>query len=132
MRFITLTLMGLLIIAVFSSLFSHPKNKPTTSSHNEFDRRTATASCMQFIKQILHDPDSAKFEHSDLATGWLEENKAMIIRNVSSKNGFNATRKNQFICFMELINGDIMPILIAEQGSHKDEIKNLIKEWDIQ
>ena len=86
---------------------------------------------MLFIKQMLHDPDSAEFGHSQEAAVSLKGNRAMVIRSVRATNGFGTKRLEEFICFMENRGGVITPILIAQKGQNAAQIKALLKKWNM-
>jgi hypothetical protein len=96
---------------------------------SEMTRRLATGGCMEYVKQRLHDPGSAEFMHSDEATVILKGNRGMAIRSVRATNGFGAKRLSQFICFLELQGGNVIPVLIAQQGQHDAEVRALLKKW---
>lgn len=102
---------------------------PAVSKPDVFSRQDATGSCMELIKRILHDPDSAKFEHSDQSSVKLNGNRAFVIQSVRAKNGFGAMRKKDFACFLEMRGGEIYPVLVAGEGEHLQEVSVLIKTW---
>jgi hypothetical protein len=86
---------------------------------------------MLFIKQLLHDPDSAEFGHSQEAAVILKGNRAVVIRSVRATNGFGAKRLEEFICFMENHGGIITPILVTQKGENVAQTKALLKKWNI-
>lgn len=54
---------------------------------------------MLFIKQVLHDPDSAEFGQSSDAYAKEESSGIWTVRReVRAKNAFNATRLSTFEC----------------------------------
>ena len=84
---------------------------------------------MLFIKKLLHDPDSATFDHSREASVILKGNRAMVIRSVRANNAFGAKRLTEFMCLMELNNGIITPVLITPKGENSDQARALLKKW---
>lgn len=86
---------------------------------------------MHFIKKILHDPDSAKFEHSDEADVLIKGNRAMVIRSVRAKNAYGALRLTEFMCLMEINNGVITPALVTQKGENSAKAKAIIKKWGL-
>jgi len=132
MRILFFIILGLLIIAVLSeSKNTNKNNKNEITNVNEFDRRGATSSCMYFIKQLLHDPNSADFETSDNANVQIKANHAIVVRSVRANNAFGANRLESFICFMEIRDGTIQPILITPKDKNTAEILVLLKSWGI-
>lgn len=98
-------IIGAVVIGAISSLSSN--NPPTTASEPAADaRQSASGACMGFIKQVLHDPDSAEFGHSSAA--YVNEDTPgnwTVQREVRGKNAFNAMRLSTFECKMTL-NGE--------------------------
>lgn len=86
---------------------------------------------MLFIKQALHDPDSATFGHSSEAGVFLKGNRAMVIRSVRAKNAFGAMRLTEFMCLMELNNGVVTPAFVGPQGENSAKARAIIKKWAI-
>jgi hypothetical protein len=86
---------------------------------------------MLFIKQSLHDPDSAQFGHSNEASVLVKGNRAMVVRTVRAKNGFGATRTSEFMCLMEARGDQIMPVLVTEKGKNQERVAALLKEWEM-
>lgn len=86
---------------------------------------------MLFIKKILHDPDSATFDHSSESTVHLKGNKAMVIRSVRANNAFGAKRLTEFMCLMELDNGLIRPAFVAQKGENSAQSAAIIKKWKL-
>lgn len=84
---------------------------------------------MLFIKQKLHDPDSATFGHSSEADVFIKGNRAMVIRSVRAKNAFNALRLTEFMCLMEMNNGIITPAFVAPKGENAAQGRAIIKKW---
>lgn len=117
--------MSKLIICVSSLLFS------ALALAEDISRQTATGSCMLFIKQGLHDPDSATFGHSNEAGVFLKGNRAMVIRSVRAKNAFNALRLTEFMCLMELNHGVVTPVFVGPQGETSAQARAIIKKWAI-
>jgi hypothetical protein len=95
----------------------------------DITRQSATGGCMLFIKKLLHDPDSATFDHSREASVILKGNRAMVIRSVRANNAFGAKRLTEFMCLMELNNGIITPVLITPRGENSDQARALLKKW---
>ena len=94
--------------------------------------QSASGGCMLFIKQLLHDPESAEFGNSQEATVILKRNRAVVIRSVRAKNGFGAKRLEEFICFMENRGDIITPILVTQKGENVAQTKELLKAWNIK
>ena len=94
--------------------------------------QSASGGCMLFIKQLLHDPESAEFGHSQEATVILKGNRDVVIRSVRATNGFGAKRLEEFICFMENRGGIITPILVTQKGENVAQTKELLKKWNIK
>lgn len=86
---------------------------------------------MLFIKKLLHDPDSATFDHSSEATVFLKGNRAMVIRSVRATNGFGAKRLTEFMCLMELNNGIVTPAFVAPKGENAAQGRAIIKKWKL-
>lgn len=121
--------------AVLFNMISRSGNTVTSSNQaplsNDVTRREATGACMEFVKKILHDPDSAKFPHSDEAAVFLKENRAFVIRSVRSKNAFGTVRLSEFACFLEKNNGQIYATLVAEKGNKSAEVQKLREDWGL-
>ncbi len=98
-------IIGIIVIGAISSLSS---TSPTGGvRENAADsRQSASGACMGFIKQVLHDPDSAEFSHSSGA--YVNEDSPgnwTVQREVRAKNAYNAMRLSTFECKMTL-NGE--------------------------
>lgn len=102
---------------------------PTLCLAEEMSRGMATGGCMLFIKQRLHDPDSAKFGHSDEAVVHVKGNRAMVIRSVRATNGFGALRLTEFMCLLELNAGTITPVFVAPKGENPEQARAILKKW---
>lgn len=102
---------------------------PVVSFAEDISRQSATGGCMLFIKQALHDPDSASFGHSREADVFLKGNRAMVIRSVRANNAFGAKRLTEFMCLMELNKGVITPVFIAPKGENPERARAIIKKW---
>lgn len=60
---------------------------------------------MLFIKQALHDPDSAEFESA--AYSKMNKNGTWTVqRHLRARNVYNALRKEVIECRMSLISGN--------------------------
>ena len=97
----------------------------------DITRQSASGGCMLFIKQLLHDPGSAEFGHSQEATVLLKGNRAVVIRSVRATNGFGAKRLEEFMCFIENRNGIITPILFVPKGEKVAQANALYKKWNM-
>lgn len=66
----------------------------------------ARYTCKEFVKQSLHDPESADFDSTN--TFWAEEKKGVFSVQVHlrAKNGFNALRKDTINCKITIRGGD--------------------------
>lgn len=117
--------MNKLIICVSLLLFSAP------ALAGDIPRQTATGSCMLFIKQALHDPDSATFGHSKEADVIIKGNRAMVIRSVRANNAFGAKRLTKFLCLMELNNGIVTPVFVAPEGERPRKAMAIVKKWKL-
>lgn len=84
---------------------------------------------MQAIKEVLHDPGSASFEHSDKADLSIRANRAVVIRSLRGTNGFGAVRKTEYICFLEKRQGAMYSVLVAEKGTKESQVGALMKRW---
>lgn len=95
------------------------------------ERDAATGACMLFIKKVLHDPDSATFEHSSEAQVLLKGNRALVIRSVRANNAFGAKRLTEFICLLEVNNGGITAAFIAPHGQDTARAQAIVKKWGL-
>lgn len=83
---------------------SQPATTSTNSAPNTLDRAaensdaTVRGLCMLHIKNRLHDPDSAEFEHSSTTTITRDGNTIRVMRPARAKNAYNATRRVLFVC----------------------------------
>lgn len=80
----------------------------------DFTRQEASGACMLFIKQLLHDPGTAEFGHSQEATVILKGNRATVIRRVRAVNAYGAKRLGEFKCVMEKRGRDIIPVSVIQ------------------
>lgn len=111
---LTLIIIGIIVIGAISSLSSNDSSSTTSSSAYD-SRQSASGACMSFIKQMLHDPDSAEFGHSSEA--YVNEEKPgiwKVQREVRAKNAFNAMRLSTFECNMQLNNNAWNAISVTE------------------
>ena len=96
---------------------------------DEISRQSATGACMLSIKQMLHDPGSAEFDHSREAGVLIKGNRAVVIRSVRAKNGFGAMRLQEFMCFLEASGDVISPVLVVPRGEKVAQANALYKKW---
>jgi len=94
-------------------------------------RRTATAYCMQFIKQALHDPGSADFANSDEATVQIKGSRAMVIRSVRAKNAFGALRLQEFMCLLEEKGGKVTAAFVGPKGENAALASSILEQWKL-
>lgn len=129
-KFIAYAFLALIALVLLTGLNSKPQNSEHDNP-NDFDRRGATSSCMYFVKQLLHDPDSAVFAHSDEANVHIMGNRAVVVRAVRANNAFGAKRLDHFICFMEKNSGTIQPVLVTSRNDNTAETLTLLKSWQM-
>ena len=97
---------GTLIVIVFAALilfniFSSNSSNSSKGSASIDMRQSASGACMQFIKQVLNDPDSAEFSNSsESVVSETAPNQWTVQREVRAKNAFNAIRLSNFECKM--------------------------------
>lgn len=123
--------MKLRIIAASLSALAFQVAAFTPCWAEDITSQSASGGCMLFIKQLLHDPDSAEFGPSQEAGVSLKGNRAVVIRSVRAANGFGAKRLDEFICFMENRGGIITPILVTQKGKNVAQTKALLKKWNM-
>ncbi len=82
------------ILIVISSWGSHDSAGSTPAD----ERRLAQYACREFVKDSLHDPDSASFD--DASSFVAAENAGLwtVIVTGRATNGFNAKRQMQASC----------------------------------
>jgi hypothetical protein len=93
-------IIGAIVIGAITSLSSNNSNNTTTSAPIDL-KQSASGACMEFIKQVLHDPDSAEF--GDSSSAYVNEEISgnwVVQREVRAKNAFNAVRLSNFECKM--------------------------------
>ena len=89
-----------LLAAAFTAAMISECNKPPEPAKKPADNTEATLRglCMMHIKQSLHDPSSAEFEHSTSTSVIKNGDTWIVLRPVRAKNAFNATRRAIFEC----------------------------------
>lgn len=110
-------------------LIALPVCAPAPARAENISRQMATGGCMLFIKQMLHDPDSASFGLSSEAAVVTKGNRAMVIRSVRATNGFGAVRLTEIMCLLELRDGIVTPVFIAPKGERSAEARAILKKW---
>lgn len=75
---------------------------------------TARGLCMLQVKDQLHNPSSAEFEHSNSAFVTQDGDTWTVQRPVRAKNAFNATIRAVWECKYKLIGEDFKTISIKQ------------------
>lgn len=104
--FVTVLFFGL------KSISSNPGNPAATAPVD--NTIAARGACMLFIKQSLHDPDSAQFDSSDTAYVSSVGNVWTVQRGVRAKNAFNATRRAVYECKMREEGENWVPLSVRQ------------------
>jgi hypothetical protein len=113
---------GSCILSQQSTHSPAPATPEQLAAKTASDRRhTATGGCREFIKRKLHDPESAEFGHSSEASVEYHADRAMVVRSVRAKNAFGAMRLTEFICVMEMKDGQVRALIVAERGGPKGD-----------
>ncbi|GGX01580.1 hypothetical protein GCM10011282_04400 [Undibacterium macrobrachii] len=112
---------------------SNVVSAPVVPKPDVFSDASADGACMLYIKKMLHDPDSAQFEHSRESSIIANGARAVVVRSVRAKNAFGAMRKKDFWCFLELRNDQIYPVFIGEDGNEGEmkRVSVLLKDWGL-
>ena len=115
----TLIVIGFFGAVLASALLSGQSTTSPTGNTQESAqvdmRQSATGACMLFIKQSLHDPDSAEFGSSkDAVVEQVDETTWKVQRSVRAKNAFNALRLSNFECKMKSEGDTWQPIDVKE------------------
>lgn len=104
--FITVLFFGL------QSISSNPAS--TAPSPLRDPSESARGACMLFIKQTLHDPDSADFGVSSDSEVTHRDNIWIVRRQVRGKNAFNAKRLAVFECKMREEGMNWVPLSVRQ------------------
>lgn len=107
-----LIVIGIVIFIALAGTFGGSKPSPSTAA--EDINATARGLCMMWIKEQLHDPASAEFEHSSSTLIAKNGDVWTVVRPLRAKNGFNAMRSTSFVCTMKKSGTSFDKIKVTE------------------
>lgn len=104
---------ALTLFVVYSLVTNNASSPPPAAPAAALPRQpadpstTARGACMLFVKQRLHDPDSAEFPPSPSTSVTKREAGMWLVRMpVRARNSFNASRLKTFDCLMSFRQSD--------------------------
>lgn len=106
-----------------------PTASPAATQQAPYPRRQATAWCRHFVRQRLHDPDSATFAHSSEAEVRISGNRALVVREVRAKNAVGAIRLSEFTCLLELNGDNTRAFLVSDGGASTPAAQAVAEQW---